>query len=118
MKISDFEKKLEKNPKYRKIRDSLERNGAFRFGLLVETARLERGISQEKLAKMIGTKQPAIARLESGRHYPNTGFLEKALTALGFDLVVSSVVSGNYQSQTVSVAFHNDVDISIAFTPM
>ena len=32
----------------------------------LKNARLEQGISQAKLASMVGTKQPAIARMESG----------------------------------------------------
>ena len=40
-------------------------------------------ISQTDLAHMIGTKQPAIARLESGKVTPKLDLLEKIAFALG-----------------------------------
>lgn len=45
--------------------------------------RLKKGISQSDLAEKIGTKQSAIARLESGRGNPTLGLLEKITQALG-----------------------------------
>lgn len=35
----------------------------------VKTARLRAGLTQAQLAERIGTAQPTIARIESGRHY-------------------------------------------------
>lgn len=46
-------------------------------------ARIKSGVSQADLAKKIGTKQSAIARLESGRVNPTVDFLDKISTALG-----------------------------------
>lgn len=40
-------------------------------------------ISQTDLAHMVGTKQPAIARLESGKVTPKLDLLEKIAFALG-----------------------------------
>ncbi len=45
--------------------------------------RLEQGLSQEALAKRIGTKQSAISRLESGDYNPSVEFLSKVAHALG-----------------------------------
>ena len=50
--------------------------------------RLRNGLTQEKLAKKIGTKQEAIARLESGHANPTIDFLEKITQALGSRLVI------------------------------
>ncbi len=48
-------------------------------------------ISQEQLARMVGTKQPAIARLESGRVVPSLDLLQKIAIALGVRLDISFV---------------------------
>lgn len=44
--------------------------------------RLEKGLTQKELAKRAGTKQSAIARLESGTYNPSIGFLKKVIRAL------------------------------------
>lgn len=51
--------------------------------------RLAKGLTQSALAKKVGTKQSAIARLESGRYNPSLAFLRKVATALDTKLVVS-----------------------------
>lgn len=50
--------------------------------------RIRQKLTQEKLARKIGTKQEAIARLESGHANPTVGFLEKIAQALGSKLVI------------------------------
>jgi len=52
-------------------------------------ARLQKGFSQEALAKKIGTKQSAISRLESGNYNPSLAFLTKVSKALGVKLRMS-----------------------------
>lgn len=51
-------------------------------------ARTKRGLTQAQLAKKIGTKQSAIARVESGRANPSIAFLEKMTQALGTKLII------------------------------
>lgn len=51
-------------------------------------ARAKKGITQKQLAKKIGTKQSAIARLESGNANPSLSFLEKIALALGYKLKI------------------------------
>lgn len=51
-------------------------------------ARKKRGITQAELAKKIGTKQTAIARIESGRSNPTVFFLEKIANALNSKLTI------------------------------
>lgn len=53
--------------------------------------REEQGISQRELAEMSGIKQPAIARLESGRTVPSIVMLKKLLTPLGYTLTISQI---------------------------
>ena len=45
--------------------------------------RNEKGLSQKDLAELIGTKQSAISRLESGNYNPSLEFLTKLAHALG-----------------------------------
>ena len=54
--------------------------------------REEKGISQRQLAALTGIKQPAIARLESGRSVPNITTMNKLLAPLGYTLTISQLV--------------------------
>lgn len=54
---------------------------------LIET-RIKKGLTQEELAKKMGTKQSAIARVESGSVNPTIGFLEKLVAAIGSRLII------------------------------
>ena len=38
------------------------------FGNCIKALREKKGITQEKLAEMVGLKQPHIARIEAGKH--------------------------------------------------
>ena len=88
-KFLDFDEFLEeslKNPKIKAEYDKLEPEFAVIEAVL--KARVQKGITQEQLAKKIGTKQSAIARIESGNANPSIGFLQKLAEALGKKLVI------------------------------
>ncbi len=51
-------------------------------------ARAKKGITQKQLAEKIGTKQSAIARIESGNANPSFDFLEKITKALDSELII------------------------------
>lgn len=51
-------------------------------------ARIKKGLTQAQLAKKIGTKQSAIARVEGGNSNPSIDFLEKLTQALGSKLII------------------------------
>jgi len=51
--------------------------------------RIKKGLTQEKLAKQIGTKQSAIARLESGKENISIDSLEKISHAMGAKIKIS-----------------------------
>lgn len=51
--------------------------------------RIKKGLTQKELAKTLGTKQSAIARLESGNYNPTLEFLQKTAKALGRKLIIS-----------------------------
>ena len=84
--FSEFKKELLKDPKVKAEYDKLEPQFAVVSAIL--EARVKRGMTQEKLARKIKTKQSAIARIESGRANPSIGFLQKLAEALGKKLVI------------------------------
>lgn len=51
-------------------------------------ARLARGLSQVELARLVGTSNSAISRLESGTHRPSISTLERVAAALDVRLVI------------------------------
>src|ERR1700687_2592216 len=55
---------------------------------LVIQRRTTLGISQRELARRIGTSEPAISRIESGRHATNVRTLRRVFRALGATLIV------------------------------
>jgi len=58
------------------------------LGYVVLTLRELSGLSQSRLAARASTSQPAIARLESGRHVPSVNTLLRIASACGMHLVV------------------------------
>lgn len=50
--------------------------------------RTKKGLTQAQLAKKIGTKQSAVARLESGNANPSFAFIEKVISALKSELII------------------------------
>lgn len=81
-----FLKKALKDPKIKAEYDRLEPEFAVIEAIL--DARVKKHMTQEQLAKKIGTKQSAIARIESGNANPSIGFLQKLADALGKKLVI------------------------------
>ena len=73
---------LLQDPEFRQDYDDLE--PAYQVARL----RIRRGLSQKQLAEMVGTKQPSIARLESGQVAPRLSFLKRVVEALGGTLTV------------------------------
>lgn len=66
----------------------------------VARLRILRGLTQEQLAELVGTKQPGIARLESGASTPTLSFLRKVAAALGARLEVRLVPLQQEQQTT------------------
>lgn len=67
----EFKKEYEKlEPRYELV------------SLIIKT-RLEQNLTQEELARRIGTKKSNISRLESGRYNPSLDFIIKVAEAFG-----------------------------------
>jgi transcriptional regulator with XRE-family HTH domain len=60
-----------------------------RIARLVIGLRMELGISQDELARRVGTSASAIARLESGQHHPSVETLRRVASAMNRELVIS-----------------------------
>ena len=80
-----WEKQALKDPEFKAEYDKLQ----LEFALL--RARIEKGLTQQQLAKKIGTKQSVISRLESGRANPSVAFLKKLATALNSNLEIKFI---------------------------
>lgn len=70
-----------KDPEYIAAYDALEEEFALAEALI--KARAEADMTQEEVAKIMGTTQAAIARLESGRSRPSTRTLRRFADATG-----------------------------------
>ena len=90
---SDLKKKALKRKKIKEEYDALEPE----FSLLRELlqARRNAGLSQAEVANKMGTKAPAITRLESsltsGKHSPSIATLKKYAQALGCHLEIKLI---------------------------
>ena len=79
--------KWREDPEYVKAYDALEEEFALASALIGARARAD--LTQEELARRMGTTQAAIARLESGRIRPTTRTLERYAKATGTRLRIS-----------------------------
>lgn len=75
---------------------------------LITAARLHKGLSQEELAKLVKTKQPSIARLESGKALPSVGFLDRIAKALHTALIIRFDFMEETQSSTQIIHHRED----------
>jgi ribosome-binding protein aMBF1 (putative translation factor) len=76
-----------KNPEFKKAYDALAPE--FELASQIIDARLKKGLSQAELAEKIGTKQSAIARLESVDYNPSIKMLKRVAQATETRLKVS-----------------------------
>jgi len=85
MNLKQLKKQLLKDKKFRE--EYFKVDLMFEVSEMLIEARIKKGITQEELAKKIGTKQPSIARVENGNVMPSLSFLEKIAKALDTYLV-------------------------------
>ena len=71
--------KWKKDPAYAAAYDALDEEFALASSLI--KARSEADMTQEQVAKAMGTTQAVVARLESGRAMPSTRTLQRFATA-------------------------------------
>lgn len=85
MKAREAKKRLLRNAKLRKEYEKFDI--AWEVTKAIVRLRIFTGITQMKLARLMGTKQSAIARAESGSHVPSLPFLVKMAEACGTELI-------------------------------
>jgi ribosome-binding protein aMBF1 (putative translation factor) len=99
MKLSDLPtheevlaKHLDADPEYRR---EWERTALARaVSVKVIAYRAEYGLSQTALAGLLKMSQPAVARLESGEHNPTFPMLLRLSDAMGIELAIDIVPTG------------------------
>ena len=100
----ELRKKLLSNPEVKAEYDSLEEE----FSLFDELlkARMDAGLTQAEVARRMGTKTPAVARLEAGggnkKHSPSISTLRKYARAVGCHLEIRLVQ--NLEKQNIKGA--------------
>lgn len=86
-RISEMHKRWMKEPRYRKAHAALEKEFVLASAAIV--ARNRAGLTQAALARRMGTTQPVVARLESGRGRPSIRTLDRLAEATGSRLIIS-----------------------------
>ena len=84
---TQFKKHILRDPEIRKAYRDLDPEFTVAASLIKR--RLERRLTQRELAERVGTKQSAIARLESGAYNPSISLLQKVADALDARLEIS-----------------------------
>ena len=74
--FKDWQKEQLKDPEFAAIARELEP------GYQIARLRIAHGLTQAQLAEMVGTHQPSIARIESGKSLPSLLFLERVASVL------------------------------------
>jgi len=89
MNFKQFKQKALENPEIRREYDSLQDE----FSLIDQliTMRTKAGLTQEDVAKKLGTNKSNISRLERGRSNPSWATLSKYAAACGFRVKLAAV---------------------------
>jgi len=83
----DAHRRWMKNPKYRREYEKLQPE--FEIANQMIEARLKKKMSQEQLAKRVGTGQAVISRLEGMNASPSLSLLKRVASALGTKITIT-----------------------------
>lgn len=86
----DCEKCCQQDPCKGRLKEKVansSRELAIDIGAEIKLARIKAGFTQTKLAKLMGTKQPSIARAERGKVMPSLGLLLRIAKACNKGIV-------------------------------
>ena len=85
-RISELHERWMRDPEYREVHAALEEE--FSLARAVIAARKRAGLTQAELARRMGTTQPAVTRMESGRIQPSLRTLRRLAEATGSKLTI------------------------------
>jgi len=89
IKFEDIKSQWMKDATFRKAYQDLDLELEYEISLELIQARMNAGLTQEEIAERMGTTQPVIARLESGRVLPSVKTLSQYAKATGKHLHVT-----------------------------
>lgn len=78
------------------------------------SARLEKGLSQEQLAKLIGTQRSNICRIESGSQNVSLDMLIKISSALGKDITINLEERGEEMSNVYNLKLYDETLVTFS----
>jgi HTH-type transcriptional regulator / antitoxin HipB len=88
--MSDLQKYIEerkkKDPEFADNYDEGYKN--FKIGAVLKQSRIEKGLTQEQLAKLLNTKKTAISRIENHAEDIRLSTLERFVHALGKEMEI------------------------------
>lgn len=84
--LADLKKDLFKRPGAKKIYEEMQPE--FQIIRKLALTRMEKGMTQRKLAQKIGITQSALARFEAGGINPTLSFIQKITSGLGLQLII------------------------------
>lgn len=87
IRFEDLYKKWMKNPSIKSEYDKLQPE--FEIAKQMIDARINKKMTQEEIAKKVGTGQAVISRLEGANASPSLDLLKRVASALGKKLVIS-----------------------------
>lgn len=82
----EIEKRWMKNPKFVRAWEKIEPE--YQLARALIGLRLKKKLSQQELAKKIGSKQPVISRIEAMSSTPSVSLLKRVAEALGTRLEI------------------------------
>lgn len=106
MELNQYINKLLKKESFRKEYEKQE--PIFDIARQVIHLRISKNKTQKELARLVKTKQPSIARIESGNSFPSLKMLEKIAKALGVKLIPPTFEYQKNNSLTNSNPTNND----------
>ena len=89
--VRTLHRKWMKSPTYRKAYENLQ--AEFELAEEMIGARARAGMSQQDVAKHMRTTQSAVARIESGKHWPSRRTLERYAKATGTRPIIKLVAA-------------------------
>lgn len=107
MNFEIFKQKLFKNPEFKRVYED-KSDLYFETSEMVEEIRMKAGLTQAKLAEMIGTRQSSIARIEGGTTLPSLSFLKRIAEALDTYLIppkFASLEMAESETKVVNMLF-------------